>query len=337
MQRESNFELCRIVAILLVVVYHSTFNSFGFPVYSSDCRPGIIALASLSVIGVNVFVLLTGYFSVRPKKKSIMNLLFICLFYAVVRIVYEAVAYGHFAPVNLLFVSNSNWFIPIYMGLLIFAPLLNDFVEKCTKKQLGMFVLLLFVYETWFGFCPGVQHGYGFANGYSVISFVLLYFIGRYIRIYGHRGRSKLIPLASYLIMSICFGVTFYFAIASGMKMDKMAGYMCGYNNPLIVFAAVSFFLIFEDIRIPEKIGRCVNHIAKSCLAVLLLHSSPAIFPSFQNLFVRIDTIDSCLGKASVWALAVLAIFFVCVIVDQLRQASFKVLTGKILDKYESR
>ena len=77
MARQSNIELCRILSIVLVILVHTTFQSLG-----ADCSSlGILMLAAFSIIGVDVFVLITGYFSAEPKKNSLANLLFICFFW----------------------------------------------------------------------------------------------------------------------------------------------------------------------------------------------------------------------------------------------------------------
>lgn len=82
MARQSNMELCRLVSIVLVMLVHSTFQSVGW-----DCSSfGILLLAAFSIIGVDVFVLITGFFSTVPKRISLANLLFICFFWMVFRL-----------------------------------------------------------------------------------------------------------------------------------------------------------------------------------------------------------------------------------------------------------
>lgn len=78
--RESNMELCKISAIILVLLVHSVFPITGRPFSPNDGNVSALFWEALSIIGVNVFVLVTGYFSTVPKKKSILNILFICLF-----------------------------------------------------------------------------------------------------------------------------------------------------------------------------------------------------------------------------------------------------------------
>ena len=76
--RESNMELCKICAIILVLLVHSVFPITGRPLSTSDSNVPALFWSALSIIGVNVFVLVTGYFSTVPKKKSVLNILFVC-------------------------------------------------------------------------------------------------------------------------------------------------------------------------------------------------------------------------------------------------------------------
>ena len=75
-------ELCKICAIILVLLVHSVFPITGRPLSTSDSNVPALFWSALSIIGVNVFVLVTGYFSTVPKKKSVLNILFVCFFYA---------------------------------------------------------------------------------------------------------------------------------------------------------------------------------------------------------------------------------------------------------------
>ena len=58
--RQSNIELCRIISIVMVMLLHSDFQVFGWPMTLSETSLGLISLESFCIIGVNVFVLITG-------------------------------------------------------------------------------------------------------------------------------------------------------------------------------------------------------------------------------------------------------------------------------------
>ncbi|MBO6255154.1 MAG: hypothetical protein J6O49_16150 [Bacteroidaceae bacterium] len=129
--RQSNIELCRLFSILLVMLVHSTTQSLG-----RDVSLGVNLLTGFSVIGVNVFVLITGYFSTMPKKSSIVNLAFICLFWMAIRVTCRYLCDEPVTFKYLFFITSSNWFIASYIGLLFLAPILNVACNTLSKRQL---------------------------------------------------------------------------------------------------------------------------------------------------------------------------------------------------------
>lgn len=141
--RQSNLELCRILAILLVVLVHANFAWCGWPSNFSECNFARLLTEGFAIIGVNVFVLITGYFSTSIKIKSLANLVYICLFYAVIRLLVGYVT-GCFDVKDIFFISKSNWFIPSYIGLLLFTPFLNNI--NLNKRQLRNVIIALVAY-----------------------------------------------------------------------------------------------------------------------------------------------------------------------------------------------
>ena len=81
MKRESNIELLRIVAMLLVLFLHANYFSLG-KVESIDIQSDLFGsfvksfTEALCIICVNVFVLISGWFGIRPTLKGAMSLLF---------------------------------------------------------------------------------------------------------------------------------------------------------------------------------------------------------------------------------------------------------------------
>lgn len=131
--RQSNIELLRLISIFLVLIVHTTFRSLGMAECSSF---SLLLLAALSVVGVNVFVFITGYFSATPKKTALCQIAFICLFWGIIKIICYAFFHQQIEMKNLFFITDSNWFIPSYICLLFLAPFLNEGCKMMTQKQL---------------------------------------------------------------------------------------------------------------------------------------------------------------------------------------------------------
>lgn len=316
-QRLSNIELCRLVSILLVMLVHTTSQSLG-----DNMSLGAFMLESFSIVGVNVFILITGYFSVTPKKTSLLNIAFICLFWMIVKLMcrYEcgqSIKYEH-----LFFITTSNWFIANYLGLLFLAPILNSFCNSSSRRSLLGVVISLLVIEVWFDLLPphptvklGTQYGY------SVFSFAIIYLIARYIKLYGLPYWFKNASLWIYIVISLFQGYAAYIGIVVGHA--SIGGLLFAYNNPIVIVSSVAFLISFERFNINSKF---INHLAKSTLAVLLGHS--AIFFVYTKQFKYLYDNYSGFEVIGYWLLSIAIVFLASIIIDQLRLLMWEPING---------
>ena len=85
-QRSSNIELLRILAMFLVLVHHANILSIGIPSWA-ECvsAPGNtffrFFIQSLAIVAVDVFVLISGWFGIKPSLKKLLALLFQVFFF----------------------------------------------------------------------------------------------------------------------------------------------------------------------------------------------------------------------------------------------------------------
>lgn len=185
--RESNIELLRIVAMFLVLTVHADFLSLGTPT-QSELQIAPVAsytrffIESLSIVCVNVFVLISGWFGIKASTKSFLRFIFQCFFF-LIGIYAASILFGHNAfSLRGIFKCTFyvNWFITAYICLYILAPALNAFVRIADKSQLQLFLLVFFTFQTLYGWIGGQL----FSNGYSTLSFIGLYILGRYLNLY---------------------------------------------------------------------------------------------------------------------------------------------------------
>ena len=75
-------ELLRIVATFFVMFVHADFLSLGIPKGGENLVHSIfqIEIESLSIVSVNLFVLISGWFGIHCSLKRILSLVFQCLF-----------------------------------------------------------------------------------------------------------------------------------------------------------------------------------------------------------------------------------------------------------------
>ena len=91
--RNSNMEMLRLLAMFMVLVYHADFLSLGVPKmdFAMNASQWIdsslrFLIQSACVVCVNVFVMLSGWFGIRPKLDRFISFLFQVTFFTIVGI-----------------------------------------------------------------------------------------------------------------------------------------------------------------------------------------------------------------------------------------------------------
>ena len=278
--RQSGIETLRLLSMVFILALHVNYFAFGAPL-ATDFQDSPLEsflrvfLESLTIVGVNTFVLISGWFGIHPKARSVCSLLFQCAFFCCV--LYAAGwAFGvdfsrREALKNLFFLGKLNWFIKSYLLLYILSPVLEAFVTAAGKRLFGMVVAFFFAFQSLYGWLYPVATF--FDNGYSTISFVGLYLLARYVRLF--RPRFATLPpigdLSAYLAISAIttgLGVLAVF----GATPQRLAAH--SYCSPFVVAAALFLFLFFSKQRFTS---RFVNGIAHSSYAIYLFHVHPCV------------------------------------------------------------
>lgn len=209
--RDSNMELLRIVATLLILVVHANYFSQGSPQWECFTQNTyysiwMVLCQSLSIVCVNLFVLISGWFGIKPRLKGFFNFIFQCLFYSTA--IYITALLCGFSDLTfkgiaqVLYATKLGWFIKAYIGLYILSPVLNLFIEHSSKRVYEIVLIVFFIFQSTYGW---LGNAYFFNEGYSTHSFIGLYLLARYIRIYKPRFSQlpKSIDLLTYIGISL--------------------------------------------------------------------------------------------------------------------------------------
>lgn len=290
-RRDSNIELLRIISMFLVLVSHASYSSLEPPTHeeilgsvNSSLLRGISE--SLSEVCVNVFVLVSGWYGIKVRTIRFLELIFQVLFisiaiYAIMRMLglTRTMNINEWKEV-LLFKHLGYWFVRAYIILYMFAPVLNAFVDNVSKKQHGAFLVVFFLIQTFYGF---YNYGGWYAGGFSPLSFMGLYLLARYMRIYPNKYTqfNKYLDLSLYFIISL---FTTICSLAFTFLFNKGGTVLFLYSSPLVIVSSVFFFLFFTKLSFQS---RKVNWIAASCFAVYLVHTSPCLFHPYYLDVVR--------------------------------------------------
>lgn len=321
--RQSNIELLRIVAIFLVMVAHCNgFMAEGHIPSMTDgnvdavviCRNIIASLASICVV---LFVLISGWFSIKPNFKSIVTLwtqvFFIYLYLIGLQyIVRGGVSVNLFISCFLPF-TLGNWFVRAYLILMIFSPVLNGFAERVSRRGFQLF-LVAFTAAAMIWGCVFASASAGFNEGLSPLSLIYVYMVGRYLKLHVQIGHSKWFYFAGYLFFSLLIFI--------GRAVD--VSWILSYCNPILVLSAVSLFLFFVKWDIGHV--RIINWTASSVFAAFIFHTREPIIGWLRDFNVQKLHTLPYIEYLALMLVVLVVVFMVAVLMDKLRALIFKPL-----------
>ncbi len=332
--RESNFELLRIVAMFLVIIAHVTF-AFTIPTFEMITAKPISSwslnfFSDLSLGSIHLFVLISGYFGIRIKLKSLLSLLFQVVFYLI--IIYFAVMLIRGEGDVKLFIktclpingTNGNWFIAAYLGLMLLSPILNKWLEHISLKDLRnyliAFYLVVFVWG-WIFINPFL----GFNRGYSTMAFIGLYCLGHYLRLLSENGKLKRSKYFYLMIsLSLCAFSALFLTLFSfftkevlTMQGNNVLVHWTSHVYPIRIMFVTSLFILFSKISLRS---RFVNWISSSVLSVYLVHRNEDIYWPYFREFVRWINANFEQTTAVLYiSLFIILVFIACILFDQVR------------------
>ena len=158
--RESGFELLRIICMLFVVMQHF----WGHALYpelqsSNDTTSPVASFITLGFlyIAVNCFVLISGFFRIKTTFRRFIRFTFLVVFYNFLSLAYVRLSGGGTIGKTLILSSFINcydnwWFISCYVFLMLIAPFLNKAIESLSPKKLLQSVIFVGIADQVLGY-----------------------------------------------------------------------------------------------------------------------------------------------------------------------------------------
>lgn len=329
-QRDSSIELFRILATFMVLVVHFTGWFVGGISDPFDAtkplqfRIGQTIIESLSVICVNSFLIISGYFGIRLKFKSIWKLYLLLVFIYVPFYLCECFISKQLSiPAlmnNLLVFTRESYFIQCYTVLMLLSPIINSFFEKYGKKSLTL-VMVLWAVEALMENIVG-NESLGINSGYSIVHFVLMYMLARIAFLY----RDKIVEVKRYKWL---IG---YFACAGIVCLLHLAGFShtWDYSNPIVVIESFCLFFVFLYKPFHNK---AVNWIASSTLAVYIIHTTNPAHAALVELDSWLLEILPYLPYLVSYLGVCVIVFVVSILYDKVRLRLTSSITDKLYNK----
>lgn len=317
--------------MLFIVIHHFIVHAV-FPESLDVTTPLSTSNISATIvngflfIAVNCFVLISGYYGIHLKGKSLINLYLTCALYGLLfyllHLYVDNAHIGRSIIYNslLIFSHGSWWFINAYVILMLMSPILNSAINSMNRRQHSLAIILLLFMQVYFG--NFWQTDIYDNNGYHAFNFMLIYLVGQYLYRYvtlkwidSHRWRH----LGLYMICAICWaGLTIIDHI---YPMEHWIE--CTYNNIFTLAGALFFFCFMLSFHFQS---RFINWLAVSALAVYLAQDSSYSGAVVYNTAIRYSTLlGTTLMAKWVYILVISVAFFVIVLlVDKIRYYTFQ-------------
>jgi|GEM_PF-129239 Uncharacterized protein conserved in bacteria len=342
-ERDSNLELLRIVAMIFIVLHHfivhgcqlAELNSRHptiFPKNDFTLSAILLTCNAFFIVGVNVFILISGYYSIKIKWKTIFSLLAVCLFYDYAQMYVSDLLTSdhfewHFGPVYRIFI-RSGWFITCYMALMFLSPILNKAIDHFSDREKIYVLLGLCLLNLWFGF--HLRADLINDTGYKLMQFIFIYYIGRCLNNFEDRIKWNVFKsVGGYIVCSLVLAgiVLHYFH----EKQFNDLWMQFNYNNPLVVLSSVFLFWTFRNLQIRSKI---INWCSSSVLAVYLIHESPFVGGVLYPFIIKTH---KKYGFFSFEDTAILFVLFVTIMLGSILVDKIRVIITNPMVSWSSR
>ena len=339
-ERESNFELLRIVAMFLVVLYHASGRARGL-VEDQGLSPNPFFFqlcAFCGDLGNSLFMLISGYFlagrsfSARRVARLWMQTLFwsvllTALALAVGRSFSIREVWRGLTPVT----SFTYWFITCYLVFCFFQPYMDRLLDTLDRREFKRLLAVMFVV---FSLLRTVVPG-GFVHFTKMTMFFFLYSITAYLRRYpdavGVFSRAWRCFAAAGALVLLLIG---YFALClrfgdriSSLRLDRF-NHMA--TLPQLAMALL-IFLGFRALRMPHS--RLINRLAAACLGVYLIHYSYAWREWIWYTLFDALPMDRAAAIIPCLLLAVVLVYALCTLLERLRLRFVEPVCMRLIDR----
>lgn len=349
--RQSNFELLRIVSMFMIVLHHAVIHGVMQSIKGVTFSSLWLSGSSINKfftwlyfpggeVGVALFFMLTGYFLINSKEIRLFKVIMQTVFYGwmtsfvylfvIFLVKYDVIPYPYpffsqtdikngflyniFSPLR----SGQFWFVTSYILLLCFTPIYNVFLNKLNKKGYTIFLLLFWffglVYSTYFNIALGVTKA------------LFFYAFGTYIKKYSTKIKSnsfKLLMLITSMIVWFLYAANRFYLMntnSGGGIVMKILNLEQAIIPSCFCVIIIAYLLFIFFMSIDFGCNKFVNTLAATTFGVYLIHEG---FFTRGLIWDFIIGVYSKLYHSNLFGLYIfigsIIVFSVCSFLDYLR------------------
>ena len=342
-QRNSSFELLRIVSMVMIVFHHFAVHG-GFEWDASSVSIPYLWCNFISMggkIGVNVFVLISGYFLVKREGpvfdfKRILKFEGQLLFYSIAACLFGLMVPGKLgiqAFIEAIFPITSScwWFASTYFVLFLLHPFLNKLLACLDRKSYQALLVLL---VTCWSVIPTLTTAP--YQGSDLSWFITLYAISGYARLYGFNPK---LTSGHYFLLCGIFSVLTYVSSAVSALLGRkwrilfsVATYCYGQEKLPMLLISLTLFMGFAAWKMAYH--KWINVAASATFGVYLIHDHPLVRPFLWRHVLQNARYQDSLMLIPYSVMAAAIVYAVCTAIDLLRQRLIEQAYMRVVNTY---
>lgn len=283
-------------------------------------------------------MIISGYFSCRSTRTTLQKPVKLLVQVMSFSLVWNLLANGIKGTWTIKGVIGSlipaNYFVILYIATYLLSPYLNLLYERMNKNFL---ILLLLLFSFWptlvevFAQLTGREWNglstigmYGSQWGYQIVNFIMMYFIGMFIRKYSEKLRGVKTYYLVLLFVCVTAAITIWASISEYCGYSRNMAWI--YCNSLVIVEAVLVFLLFSRLSIGSI--KQINKLASACFTVFLAHGYFITHIKIewavrQNSLIMLGHIVAC----------IILIYLICFIVDVAYRFIYKAFFKRLEQK----
>ena len=330
--KESNLELLRIINMLLIIAHHLAVHT-PFIFENIHIKYVVYFLSLGGKIGVNSFVLLTGYLLVdrKLKIKNLFKIWIDVFFYSITILGFFYFYDKSYIPEIKFFIFPITyclyWFITFYFIIYIILYFFNIQLYNVERKIYLKFIIILIIFWSILSSFPNTNLGYS-----EVLWFILLYLIGGYIKLHIKKIKNKYL----YLFIGIILYFIVFIRVITSHNVLELNEYIItpyiGMNNFFILLISIFLILFFSNLNM--KYNKYINIVSSTTLGIYLIHDNPSVRTFLWTHYFKLFEITKSKYLILSSIKVIFIIFFICMVIDLIRKFIVEVLLKKGINQF---
>ena len=333
-QRKSNFELLRIIAMILIIAGHFAFQSGAAYNTIGVNKTFTYMFGYASRISVNIFLMLGTWFMIDNEfnGKRVVQIYSQTWFYSVVltaiAIFIDPSVFSIKTVIGAMlpFTRMKLWYVTIYIELMLLSPYLKKFMSTLKEIELRNLTIVLTLFVVIISTMHSFVDTFLCALTYFVYMYIFMYYYKKYLV---NKIKLKRLLLIIGVLGYLCLVVVKLFCdntdYSFGIKISSViAQFLSDYKSLPNFVISICIFTYF--IKIDIGCSKLINYVAASTLGVYIIHQVPAFH---DVMWFKIFDANSWMNSQHYiinYLGVVIIVYILSIIVDKLRQKTIEPL-----------